>query len=184
MEGEVYFVDEQSLLKLVAFGPYEGNKGSPPLRAILEDRVFTCEYYLGNRIGDKADIYFPQRNYILADEYPLVHLAEYVDSLINCGEEFIMNVGEGSGNERAFIWKRENKFFSKRFKTEKAIRVIDWRQIYRAVQAYNELVTIKSLPMSRQIEKTDEEVDVDISKQIQSLFFLESSLTKIDRKDK
>jgi len=187
MEREIYSVDLKNFYNLVGFGPAVGNNGKPPLVVILQenDYILTCEYLTDDRVGNKADIYFPKRNYILENEFESVSLHFYVNRLLKANIEFVLDVGEGWTDERSFVWtKREKNFLSNEIDLHRSVNIKNLMDIARVRQVYNELeicYALKNVEAVKQDQKIKQYIKEDLTTQIAKFFEQETSYAKVNR---
>lgn len=183
MKQEVYVTDFNGLLRLVGFGPALGNNHKPPLVAILDTgEVLTCDYYTGDRVGNQADIFFPERNYILGEEFEFLYIHNHLKRLLEHGRELIMDLGEGWEDERSFAWNLRNPSYLEEngISIENALRINESLDIIRAKQVYDELVLVHSLPLNRFNNIPAPKDARDLKTEITRLFWDETSRVRVN----
>lgn len=169
-QSEIYTeVSLEVLAKLIGFGPSTQNKAKIPMIVVLETgQILTCQYYNGPSRGANASIFFPDRNYILQNEFEGIEMTQRIKELMD-HKTIILDLGEGFMGERSFAWKREEPDFliKNKINIETAIRLREGKKIPRLKEAYDELLLVEEISQELDLrEKLEQQLQGSVEKNI------------------
>ncbi len=166
----------QTLAKLIGLGPALENTAEIPMVVVMENKeVFICRHYKGN---EESSIHFPNRNYILPDEFEEIDMMKQINRLIK-GQKIIVELGKSTDEIRIFIWQKMDYDFLKRnrIKIESAIEIKESVEIPRLEEIYNDLINSKENQFNHELkERLDFErkglhkTDITVHHEVEEIF--------------